>query len=272
MSGPSPSGNGHGRDPLGGDARKTVRVDDRADAPEIDVLGPRHAGRSFVVALGVVLAALALALVVLFRQWRDRQGELADYGARNLATAVRPLADRVPPGIGPEEWARVVDQTRVALEILSATGVLELGQMQTLRRDLIRRIDPARPENAATILEGIWTSLERGAGPGLTQSPKLELAATIEPLTRSRPVDVSPGDWDLALARTRAMLIAAATDPATAPPTRRRRALRDELAARLLQTRPERAVDDLAWIWRTMAEAGLVPEGFAAPRVRGNRG
>ncbi|GIW85990.1 MAG: hypothetical protein KatS3mg108_0314 [Isosphaeraceae bacterium] len=263
----NPSGNGHNHIEFG-DGKKTLRVDDRRDAPSPELLGPAHAGRSFVVALGIVLAALAIALIVLFRQWRDRQAELAEYGARNLATAVLPLANRVPPGIEPGEWALVVDQTRIALEVLSASGLLELGQMQTLRRDLIRRIDPARPEDAATVLEGIWTTLERSAGPALTQSPKLELAATIEPLTRNRPVGVSPQLWDLALARTRALLIAAANSPNLDLPPPKRRALRDLLAARLLRSRPESAAQDLDWVWQTLDQARLIPEGFSPPQLK----
>jgi hypothetical protein len=269
MSGHSAGGNGHGNGAPRVEASRGTRVDPPrgAGAGETDTLGPRHTGRLFVLAMGFVLTAFAVALFVAFRQWRERQEELADYGRLHVASAVEPLAEKVPSGIEAGEWGRVVEQTRAVLEGLTASGVMDLGQMQSLRRDLIVRVDGARAATAATVLEGIWASLEQRAGPIVTQSPRFELAATLNPLARRRPEGVTTEDWDLAMARTRAMLIAVTADRETAPPTRDRRALRDGIADRLLKTTPESALKDLGWVWDVVQEEKLMPEGFTRPKV-----
>ncbi len=260
------SGNGHGNGHGNGDLARSIRIDPSMGG-ETEVLGkPRH-GRSFVLTLAFFLCAFSLALFVVFRQWRDRHTELTEYGIRTVATTVAPLAKRVPPGMTPEEWGLVVDQSRIMLEGLSGSGILDRTQMQILRRELLGKVGKARPETSATVLEEIWASMRERAGPTLTQSPQFELAATIDPLTRNRPDSIPAEAWDLAMARTRAMLIAAATDEIHVMPSQQRRNLRDRIGTRLLQTSNEAAAADLGWVWETLAKVNRVPAGFERPTI-----
>lgn len=224
-----------------------------------------HSGRRFVGGLLFVLAAFALALFVAFRQWKDRYTSLSEYGAQRVATAVLPLKERTPPGVTPPEWARIVEQTQRVLEGLTSAGVLDLQQMRAMRLELERRVVTARPETAAPILESIWSDLVARSGPVLTRAPKFELAAALDSLKAKPATSVEPEAWDLAIARTRAMLIALVVERGARFSVSERRALRDLLTARLSGVAPDHVRDALAAVWTDVEQTGPLPAGFSRP-------
>jgi hypothetical protein len=249
-------GNGHG-----GDGAAGLCPAARADtAPASD-----GSGRRFVLAAGFVVAAFSLALFVAFRQWKARHEELADYGARRVAPMVQPLADRVPPGQAPADWARVVAQGHGLLVGLTASGALDREQMRRLGDEVQLRVDIARPATSAEILNTLWTDLEARAGPTLTRAPRFELAAAVAPLAKIEPPKIAAADWALAVVQTRAMLTALG-DPRPLP-SAERRALRDRIAERLAGTTPETAARDLRAVWDLVADEHPLPADFPRPKL-----
>lgn len=259
---------GDGTESGNGRAWRRLRVDESAAGAGPDVLGPRRSGRRFVIAAGLATLAVAAILAVAFGAWRSRQRALAEFGASRVATTVLPLAERVPPGLGPEEWGRVVEQARRLVVALTGAGALDRRQMEDLRAELRDRVASARPETAAGVLDRIWTDLEDRAGPVLTRAPRFQLPATVSALAHLEPPGVAPADWSLATLRTRAAL-AAASDPSRMP-SAERRALRDELMGITAGVEAEGAVEALGAVWDRVGP--LVPEGFGRPQGLGDGG
>jgi len=162
-----------------------LRVDESNIRPPATSLPPSHSGKRFVI-----LACLALLLVwgtlqVAFRMWRANYRERAEFGATQVAPTIDPLASLVPPGTNANAWREAVAETHRALVTLTASNLLDLAQMQSLRADLQKRVDRARahPEQSWDELAHLWDHLETLAAPILSvrhPRPKL-LRPTTEP-------------------------------------------------------------------------------------------
>ena len=126
---------------------------------------PRVSGRRAVVALVAAVLALWLGLDLSFRAWKARYDALAAFGAREVAPAVDPLAETLPPDVPPADWRGAVADTHAMLLALTGAGVLDRPQMDQLRREILTRVAEARPESARQTLAGLWDDLERRAGP-----------------------------------------------------------------------------------------------------------
>ena len=261
---PTTSGNGDGN----GQAGRLFRFDEPPGSAGPDVLGPRRSGRRFVIVGVSVVLAVAVGLGLAFRAWKAHQLALAEFGAREVAPVVDPLAERVPTGVEKAEWGRVVAQGHRLLVALTGSGALDRGRLEALRDELRERIAEARPETAAFVLNAIWTDLEDRAGPVLTRAPKFQVPATVHPLASLRPPDVAPDAWALALLRTRAAL-AAASDPVRLPPADRR-ALQEDLLGLTAGVKAEAAVATLADVWDRAGPS--IPEGFERPEIAGEGG
>jgi hypothetical protein len=249
-----------GNGPLDIGSPRTLRFDEARGDLAIGELGTPRSGRWFVVALVFLLAAFALALFVAFRQWRSRHDSLADYGANRVAEALRPLADKVPPQLDPDAWARIVEQARRLVVGLTASGTMNIDQMRRLRAEIQELTLAARPETVAGSLESLWSDLERRAGPGLTRAPRFELASTISRLSRLEPPGLERERWLASVVNTRAMLTALAATGQI--PTSERRRLRERIEAIVSKSKNETAVHDLHSVWDAVAMSRSIPAGF----------
>ena len=140
--------------------RLDARERNTGDGPTL----PRPtSGRRFILISAVVLAVGWGALYFVFRDWRARHRELADYGRAQVAEAVGPLAGLHPPGVVPEEWQQAVDATRRMLADVSASGLLDRPGLDRLRADLDARVARVRthPEAAVGVLATLWDDMAR---------------------------------------------------------------------------------------------------------------
>ena len=135
--------------------------------PEVD-LGPARSGRRFVIAAVVVIAAVWGTLFLVFREWRTRHRELAEFGASAVAPLVEPLENLVPPRVDPKRWRRAVADTRTMLVAATASGTISRPQMEALRDDLRARFAKTRPETAISDLARLWDEMQSTVGPVLT--------------------------------------------------------------------------------------------------------
>jgi hypothetical protein len=154
-----------------------------------DVPGPTqeagHSGRRAVI--GGVLALLVLTgvLTLVFRDWRIRYRERAAFGAREVATAVDPLAELAPPGVPVDAWRRAVADAHAMLVTLTASNLLDLDQMRNLRTELTARVARTRPETARNELAALWDDLVDRAAPVIVnRHPRPTL---LPPRPASRP-------------------------------------------------------------------------------------
>ena len=77
-------------------------------------------GRRFVIGAGVTIAVIWLALFLVFRDWRARHRDASEFGRREVATVVDPLADMVPQGVDRKRWLQAVDDSHDML--MTVTG------------------------------------------------------------------------------------------------------------------------------------------------------
>ncbi|AGA31580.1 hypothetical protein [Singulisphaera acidiphila] len=145
-------------------AAPRFRIDEFAVSPEE---APTHSGRRFVIVAVLILIVLWGTLQVVFRVWRAGYRDRAAFGATQVAPAIDPLAKVVPPGVEPQAWREVVDETHEALVTLTAANLLDLPQMKELRDTIGARVARAhaRPETARDELAGLWNDLANQAGP-----------------------------------------------------------------------------------------------------------
>ena len=150
-----------------GDARpmRRLRIDGRGSG--LDALSPGHSGRRFVVLAMLGVLVLWGGLYLAFRDWRARYRERAAYGVREVATAIDPLGQVVPPDVPPEAWRQAVAETRAMLVAVTSANVLDLARMQTLRDEVRARVARARPETARDELAGLWNGISDRAAPVL---------------------------------------------------------------------------------------------------------
>jgi hypothetical protein len=135
-----------------------------------------HSGRRAVIAGGLGFLVLGGGLALWFRDWRLRYRARAAFGAREVATAIDPLAQVVPPEVPAAAWRRTVADAHAMLVTLTASNMLDLNQMRSLRAELAAQVAHARPETARADLAALWDSLVRRAGPNLVKRhPRPEL-------------------------------------------------------------------------------------------------
>jgi hypothetical protein len=226
------------------------------------VRGRGASGRGFVIVLALLLGGVSLALYLGFRQWKAEHVEWAAYGAERVATVVSPVAQRVPAGVTPEEWGKVVDAAKRVVVGLTASGALDIRQMRVLRGELQERFNGVRPEGAAEALLGAWEELERRAGPVLTRSPKYGAAASAGRLAGLRPDGVAPERWALAVVQTRGMLVEVAGDDRLGKDGRRR--LSERVEGVVAGATEADAAEAMGRIWAEVkADPGL-PAGYGA--------
>jgi hypothetical protein len=211
----------------------------------------------------VVLASLALSLFVAFRQWRGRHEELAAYGRERVAPVILPLGRHVPRGIDAARWQRVVESMRDVLAALTGSAVLDLKEMQELRREIQLRVDRATRATAAHELESLWEELEARAGPVLITHPTIGLASTVRSLVpKAQGENVEAGL--LMLLETRAMLLAVGQSAGLTKSEKSR--LREAIDARLKRASPTNPTAALRDVWEIVDSGFEIPPAFRAAR------
>jgi hypothetical protein len=135
-----------------------------------------HSGRRFVTLALLSILVLAGLLALVFRDWRARYRERAAFGALQVAPAIDPLAQVVPPEIAPDAWRQAVAETHALLVTLTASNLLDLAQMHALRAEVQARVARARPETARAELAGLWDGIADRAEPVVgTRHPRPKL-------------------------------------------------------------------------------------------------
>jgi hypothetical protein len=156
----------------GGPMRR-LRIDATAEgmspSPEIP---PGRSGRRVVI-VGVLLVLVTWGgLYLAFRDWRARYRARALYGATQVATAIDPMAATVPAGVTPEAWRDAVSETHAMLVTVTASNLLDMAALRSLRGEVAARVARARPETALSELAGLWDDLHARAGPLLDRHPR----------------------------------------------------------------------------------------------------
>ena len=142
--------------------RRRFRVDGLGGRP--GWLGRPFSGRAFVVAAVATILALWGGLYLAFANWRAGIEERIAFGRAEVVPAIGPLADAVPPGVDPAEWAAAIEATRALLVEVVGTGRLDRPAMIALRDNLADRAGRARPETARAVLAGIWDDMTARLG------------------------------------------------------------------------------------------------------------
>ncbi len=164
-----------------------------ARSGEPPAMASGRSGRVLVIGAVLGVALLWGVLSVAFRGWQGRYHERAAFGAREVAPAIDPLADVVPPGVDLHDWRQAVARTHAMLVALTAANLLDRPRMEALRDELRAGVARARPETARGELARIWADLKRRAGPILNDArhplPKL-LAAPPSPAPKGPAIGV----------------------------------------------------------------------------------
>jgi hypothetical protein len=117
-----------------------------------------HSGRRFVLGAGLVLLLIWGALYLIFRDWRARYNERAQFGATQVAPVIDALADTPPPGVTAGDWRQAVRETHDLLVTVTGSNLLDRQQMLSLRQELEQTVARAQahPETARDELAGVW--------------------------------------------------------------------------------------------------------------------
>jgi hypothetical protein len=141
----------------------------RTTGPQGGPLLDGHSGRRAVIGGLLTIAILAGGLSLAFREWRSRYRERAAFGAREVATAIDPMAALVPPDVPRGDWGATIAETHAMLVTLTASNLLDLDQMRALRTEVSSRVSRTRPETAFAELSSLWNDLYARSGPVLLQ-------------------------------------------------------------------------------------------------------
>jgi len=166
------NGNANSR---GGPMRR-LRIDATAGGmPPSSDLPPGRSGRHVVIS-GVLLVLVTWGgLYLAFRDWRARYRARALYGESHVATAIDPMAAAVPDGVPPEAWRDAVSETHAMLVTVTASNLLDMAALRSLRGKVAMRAARARPETALSELAGLWDDTLDRAGPLLDRHPRPKL-------------------------------------------------------------------------------------------------
>lgn len=111
----------------------------------------------------VTKATSETAVADLAGIWADMEllaGPRLDHAPRpdalELARAITPLRRSVPPGVDPVEWDRALDDTRVMLVVLAASGGLNAELRKSLRDGLAERVVKVPPSQPIAFLTRLW--------------------------------------------------------------------------------------------------------------------
>jgi hypothetical protein len=113
------------------------------------------------VVAGAIILVLWGTLYLVFRDWRARYRIRANFGAAEVAPAIDPLAEIVPPGIDPRSWKDAVAATHSMLVSVTGSNLLDLPQMESLRDELHEVVARSRahPEYAPRELAWVWDAM-----------------------------------------------------------------------------------------------------------------
>jgi hypothetical protein len=270
----------NGRDQA--DSVRRLRVDDMAAIvarhtrgagdPATALTGPvGHSGRRFVVVAGVIVLLIWGTLYLVFREWRVKYRERAQYGATEVVPVIDPLKGVMPPGVDIKEWRDAVDQTGNLLKTVTGSNLLTKPDMVELKIELTQqvRLGCRRPAHAVESLAEIWNNVadrgefllrdSRSLSGDRHPRPRIlpaygatRIAPVLNPLRLIAPAGVDPGEWRDAIDQTRTLLIAV-TDSTTFS-VKSMHSLRNELEKRVdrASQNPRGAVDELAEIWNEL--------------------
>jgi hypothetical protein len=129
--------------------------------------GPSRNGRRFAIAAAIGLLAGWGTLGLIFRDWRIQHERLASYGEHDVATLVEPLKRLHPPEMDYGQWVDAVDDTRLMLVRLTASGMFDQPGIVQLHDEVQRRVAGATSDTAQSSLAKLWDDLEHKAGPVL---------------------------------------------------------------------------------------------------------
>ncbi len=120
-----------------------------------------HSGRRFVIMAGIAVLLIWGVLYLVFREWRARYRERAAYGVSQVVPAIDPMGEILPPDVSPESWRDAVRQTHAMLQTVTASNLLDIGEMRALRDELDQAVGRARarPETAVAELAGVWNAI-----------------------------------------------------------------------------------------------------------------
>ena len=124
-------------------------VEARSGEPPATASG--RSGRALVIGAVLGVGLLWGVLSLAFSGWRGRYHERAAFGGREVAPAIDPLADVVPPGVALHDWRQAVARTHAMLVALTAANLLDRPRMEALSRRAPRRVarrGPRRPGGA----------------------------------------------------------------------------------------------------------------------------
>ena len=85
------------------------------------------------------------------------------------------MAATVPAGVSPEAWRDAVSETHAMLVTVTASNLLDMAALRSLRGEVAARVARARPETALSELAGLWDDLHARAGPVLDRHPRPKL-------------------------------------------------------------------------------------------------
>ncbi|MGP0066402.1 MAG: hypothetical protein ACLQGP_22790 [Isosphaeraceae bacterium] len=227
-----------------------------------------HSGRRFVIVAGLVVLLIWGVLYLVFREWRARYRERAAYGITQVVPAIDPLFDIVPPAMDPGEWREAVSRTHDMLVTVTASNLLGIGEMKSLRDELDQTVgrSRARPETAAAELAGVWDAMADRAEFLLRDSrsrtgdrhprPKsipsygqTRVVPAVDPLVDVIPPGIDRVSWRDAIERTRALLLKLTdTDSLSITQLKTLRTELDRAVARA-RAHPETSVAELARLW-----------------------
>jgi hypothetical protein len=146
-------------------ARRTSGSSAARTTTTAEELARGHSGRRLVLVAGLVLMLIWCVLWVIFREWRVGYRARAEYGAAHVVPAIDPLEAIVPPGVDPDAWRDAVRQTRAMLMTVTSSNLLDIEELEELRRELDQFVARARahPETGRLELAAIWNELsDRG--------------------------------------------------------------------------------------------------------------
>ncbi len=148
-----------------------------------------HSGRTFVLAACVTILVLWGSLYLVFRDWRSRYRARADFGATQVAPAIDPMAEVVPPVVDPTAWKEAVAATHSMLVTVTGANLLDVPQMEALREELQQIVSRARehPERAVHELASVWDAMSQRAEFVLQEGTSGRRKAHTRPTILARP-------------------------------------------------------------------------------------
>ena len=183
--------NGHQEGP----ASRRFRFDDLTStgvhSPAISPSGASsaHSGRRLVLVAGATILLLWGTLYVVFRDWRARYRARADFGATQVAPVIDALARVTPPGVDELAWRDAVRETHSMLVTVTGANLLDVRQMQSLRRAGAGRRPRTGPSGNGP--RRACRGLERHVRPRRVLAPGGDLGTTEGPRSPGHPASTA---------------------------------------------------------------------------------